>query len=207
MKLPSYIGTKIIQATPMNRGDYNILRGWKLPKNENGADEGYLVIYPDSESNHPDYAGYVSWSPKEQFEAAYTQLPYESPEAFVTRMIGELVQLQEKVSALGSFLKKQAPSLLSQTELELLQAQYAAMKNYEEVLTLRINLYVKAEVVENTQPEAPVADETAPLTSDEGVVPETQPEPSGEESVEPAPQPEPVAEPTPEPAPEETPAP
>ena len=86
-------------------------------------------------------------------------------------------------------------------------AQYAAMKNYEEVLTLRVNLYVKAEVVENTQPEAPVADETAPLTFGEGVVFETQPESSSEESVEPDPTPEPVAEPTPEPAPEETPAP
>lgn len=59
-----YIGTKIIMAKPMTRGDYNIYRGWKIPENENPADEGYLVKYPD---------GYESWSPKEVFEDAYRE--------------------------------------------------------------------------------------------------------------------------------------
>lgn len=57
-----YIGTKMIKAKPMNRGDYNKYRGWNIPKNENPADEGYLVMYSD---------GYESWSPKKQFEEAY----------------------------------------------------------------------------------------------------------------------------------------
>ena len=57
-----YIGTKMIKARPMNRGDYNKYRGWNIPKDENPADEGYLVMYPD---------GYESWSPKKQFEEAY----------------------------------------------------------------------------------------------------------------------------------------
>jgi hypothetical protein len=57
-----YIGTKMIKARPMNRGDYNKYRGWNIPKDENPADEGYLVMYSD---------GYESWSPKKQFEEAY----------------------------------------------------------------------------------------------------------------------------------------
>lgn len=58
-----FIGTKIAQARPMSRGEYNDYRGWVIPPNENPADEGYLVRYqPDS---------YESWSPKEVFEAAY----------------------------------------------------------------------------------------------------------------------------------------
>ena len=58
----SYIGTKQLRAKPMNRLDYNIFRGWNLPENEDGSDEGYIVQYTD---------GYISWSPVEQFNIAY----------------------------------------------------------------------------------------------------------------------------------------
>lgn len=57
-----YIGTKVTQARPVTRGDYNKLRGWTIPVDENPRDEGYLVEYED---------GYLSWSPKETFESAY----------------------------------------------------------------------------------------------------------------------------------------
>ena len=62
--MKKYIGTKMIKARPMNRGDYNKYRGWNIPKDENPADEGYLVKYSD---------GYESWSPKKQFEEAYRE--------------------------------------------------------------------------------------------------------------------------------------
>lgn len=62
--MKKYIGVKQIQAKEMNRGDYNKYRGWTIPENENPADEGYLVKYPD---------GYESWSPKKQFEEAYRE--------------------------------------------------------------------------------------------------------------------------------------
>lgn len=57
-----YIGTKVIAAEPMNRGDYNKYRGWTMPADENPEDEGYLVQYTD---------GYISWSPKGTFDEAY----------------------------------------------------------------------------------------------------------------------------------------
>lgn len=57
-----FIGTKMIQAKAMTRGEYNQYRGWPIPADENPADEGYLVKYSDS---------YVSWSPKDVFEKAY----------------------------------------------------------------------------------------------------------------------------------------
>ena len=62
--MKQYIGTKVIEARPMNRGEYNEYRGWTIPANENPADEGYLVKYPD---------GYESWSPKAVFEEAYRE--------------------------------------------------------------------------------------------------------------------------------------
>jgi len=67
-----YIGTKLIHAVQMDRQRYNDFRGWKVPIDENPADEGYLVEYTDGgKANTAQYAGYVSWSPKEQFENAY----------------------------------------------------------------------------------------------------------------------------------------
>lgn len=67
-----HIGTKQVTATPMTRLAYNEYRGWTLPADEDGADEGYLVEYLDGgKPNHPGHAGYISWSPKAQFDAAY----------------------------------------------------------------------------------------------------------------------------------------
>lgn len=63
--MKKYLGVKIIEAEPMNLGDYNEFRGWKIPENENPLRDGYKVVYPD---------GYVSWSPKEIFEEAYREI-------------------------------------------------------------------------------------------------------------------------------------
>ncbi len=70
--MKQYIGTKIINAKPMTRLEYNQFRGWKLPADENGEDPGYLVEYTDGgKANTEQYVGYVSWSPKDVFEKAY----------------------------------------------------------------------------------------------------------------------------------------
>ena len=47
--MKTYIGTKIIQAEPV----------------EKDGRPGYKVVYPD---------GYVSWSPKDVFEASYREI-------------------------------------------------------------------------------------------------------------------------------------
>ena len=52
-EMPMYIGTKLVQAEPMSRGEYNAYRGWPIPCDEDQAAEGYLVRY------QPD--GYESW--------------------------------------------------------------------------------------------------------------------------------------------------
>lgn len=68
----TYIGTKVINAQPCTRSAYCGLRGWDVPENENGDDEGYLLEYTDKiEDMVPGFKGYVSWSPKDVFEKAY----------------------------------------------------------------------------------------------------------------------------------------
>lgn len=95
--MEKYIGTKIINAKPMTRAEYNIFRGWELPADENGADEGYLVEYLDGgKPNTVEYAGYVSWSPKDQFDNAYRAtlgLPFG--------LAVEALKLGKKVSRTG----------------------------------------------------------------------------------------------------------
>lgn len=67
-----YIGVKLINAKPMTRAEYNDLRSWTLPADEDGTDEGFLVEYLDGgKANHKDFEGYISWSPKSVFENAY----------------------------------------------------------------------------------------------------------------------------------------
>ena len=67
-----YLGVKQINAKAMTREEYNELRGWTVPADENPDDEGYLVEYVDGgKPCHPDFAGYISWSPKDVFERAY----------------------------------------------------------------------------------------------------------------------------------------
>lgn len=61
--LKSYVGIKTLDSSPMTLGNYNQLRGWSMPKDEDPAKDGYLVVYSD---------GHVSWSPKETFEDSYS---------------------------------------------------------------------------------------------------------------------------------------
>ena len=70
--MQQFIGNKVINAKAMTRLEYNQLRGWELPVNENGDDKGYLVEHIDGgKANTIEYAGYVSWSPEDVFERAY----------------------------------------------------------------------------------------------------------------------------------------
>lgn len=70
--MKQYLGTKQISARPMTRGEYNSYRGWEMPANEGAAEAGYLVEYHDGgKANHPDHAGYISWSPADVFERSY----------------------------------------------------------------------------------------------------------------------------------------
>ena len=92
-----YIGVKLIEAEPMTRQAYNDFRGWTLPADENGADGGYLVEYKDGgKPNVEGRTGYISWSPKEQFEAAYRPVT-----ALTFGLAVEALKLGKKVARAG----------------------------------------------------------------------------------------------------------
>lgn len=67
-----YIGTQVLNAQPMALGEYNQLRGWEIPANENPEESGYLVEYLDGgKANASQFEGRVSWSTADVFERAY----------------------------------------------------------------------------------------------------------------------------------------
>ena len=66
-----YIGIKKLRAKPMTWGEYYTLRDWEAPPSVPTNDEGYLVEHLDGGKNHPDFEGYISWSPKDVFEKSY----------------------------------------------------------------------------------------------------------------------------------------
>lgn len=76
----TYVGTKVIHAVAMSRQEYNDYRGWQLPADENGEDNGYLVEYTDGGTpNVEGHAGYVSWSPVDVFQRAYSTAVRQEP--------------------------------------------------------------------------------------------------------------------------------
>ena len=95
--MEKFIGVKEIKAIKMNRQDYNDYRSWELPSDEDGSDDGYLVEYIDGgKSNHPNHAGYISWSPKEIFERAY-----RSTEGMTFGLAIEAAKKGHKIARIG----------------------------------------------------------------------------------------------------------
>lgn len=139
----TYIGTKIIQAKPMNRLEYNRYRGWELPSEENGGDPGYLVEYLDGgQANHPDHKGYISWSPKDVFEQAYVDIGEDISDLppFHQRLQGEAAELEHRIGKLTIFTDSEEFPELPNEQQSLLIIQLNAMHTYLAVLNARIEI-------------------------------------------------------------------
>lgn len=61
--MKTYVGSKIIQAEPMDECSFLATKGQDVTNRETRP--GYRVVYPD---------GYVSWSPADAFETAYREI-------------------------------------------------------------------------------------------------------------------------------------
>lgn len=101
-----YVGTKIIKAQPMTRGEYSHYRGLPRTPDVDLNEEGFLVEYTDGGApNHNDHVGYISWSPREVFEQAYLPMGDLTGQAdWVLRLMAEKVQLDDRLSKLTTYL-------------------------------------------------------------------------------------------------------
>lgn len=125
-----YTGTKTVMATPMTRGEYNALRGWEVPADENPADPGYLVQYEnDSKANVEGFDGYVSWSPQRPFEEAY-----RASGTYDQRLLIEMEELAKKIFKLDEYVCNMDPD---REDFYLLNIQLGVMQSYYAVLKAR----------------------------------------------------------------------
>jgi hypothetical protein len=135
----TYVGTKVVHGTPMSRGEYNGLRGWTVSADENPDDAGYLVEYTDGgASNVVGFAGYLSWSPKEVFERAYTVSGEPRSTSFLDRLKVEAAELEARYEKLRPFLKTEAFAALPPVEQQDLKTQADCQEEYLWLLKRRI---------------------------------------------------------------------
>jgi hypothetical protein len=134
-----YIGRKEVKAMPMTLGEYNELRGWDMPQNEDLTTEGYLVEYLDAPArNHPDYENYISWLPKDVFKESF-----HTSTTPLDRMKVEERELEEKIVALSKALNSDGFfDKVGSTQFHLLTAQHSAMCTYRLILRMRIDVKV-----------------------------------------------------------------
>lgn len=137
--MKKYIGKKSIKAKPMNRLEYNQYRGWTLPSDENPNDEGMFVEYVDGgKANHSDHEGYISWSPIDVFNKAYS-----IAETHSDRVKIELDELKQRMDALEKFADSEAIKEISNNARHLLCLQALLMRELAGILEKRIDLMSK----------------------------------------------------------------
>lgn len=140
----THVTSKVVHTVPMTRQEYNDYRGWELPADENGDDNGYLVEYADGgQANVPGHTGYVSWSPTAVLDRATGASLRQEPSTFLTRMAEELAELKGKTLKLQTFITGPSFGSIPQIEQDDLMEQFQFMREYEEVLELRYERNIK----------------------------------------------------------------
>ena len=105
--------------------------------------EGYLVEYTDGgKPSDPRHTGYISWSPKEQFDKAYAERPaIDGLLSHQQRVVDELAELDDKMGKLWEFFQGPVFASLPQEERQDMEAQYTYMGLYSDTLQARINRF------------------------------------------------------------------
>lgn len=68
-----YMSLAPVTRLAMSLKQYCTLRGWGVPKNENGASKGYLVEKVGLPPNHKSFESYITWMTEEEFDTEYAE--------------------------------------------------------------------------------------------------------------------------------------
>lgn len=148
-----YVATKIVTAWPTGKMGLVKVCGVDCHQGQDGCNgyctgdsaqperkpdiEGYSVRYED---------GYMSWCPKDVFEAA--NLPLGTIEQFpphVQRVIAEKAQLDDRIAKLTDWLGRTAGTdIVSEQERKLMNDQCETMSAYSAILGERLKPYLPA---------------------------------------------------------------
>lgn len=132
--MKQYTGAKTVQADVMTKGAYCRYRGWSVPDDEDPTEIGYLIEYTDGgKPNHGAHEGYISWSPKAQFDNAY-----RPSGTWQERLLGEYEDLYGRHVLLTEFIASPGFGKVSSDGQEQLLAQHSIMSAYASTLAMRI---------------------------------------------------------------------
>ena len=116
-----------VTGTPMTRSEYCTFRGWALPANEDGTDEGMLI----------NFGFHTAWWPKEIIKSNFVELDESIPE-WKANITVEHAELVDRAQKLREFLASEKFLALVPAEQLRLTRQYTAMGQYIQVLAERI---------------------------------------------------------------------
>jgi hypothetical protein len=125
-----YSTTKEVAAVPMTCAEYNELRGWDVPLNEDGDTQGWLCEDVNSPPNTKDYTGYVTWLP-----AAVFLSTHDAIDTYQDRVKLEFWELEMKI---GALLKRIEAIEFGSPESDVLEMQYHWMTGYLMAITRRM---------------------------------------------------------------------
>lgn len=123
-----YKGDICARAAQMTRKEYNDVRSWTVPENENPDDVGYIIALGEGENIH------ITWLSIDVFEKTYKKC-----ETFKDRLKIEIQELEERIEKAQAFYHR--PDIADITDCEdrmLLAMQLSYMQGYLGTLKLRM---------------------------------------------------------------------
>lgn len=129
----TYVGTNVVHALPMTRGNYNVLKGWALPVDQDAEDNGYLI--------QEGFTGHLTWKPQDVFEKIFdvNVRVRQEPKNLITALVEERDGMLARVTETISFINSDSFALMSHETQGDLHEQLEAMQLYVKVLNTRVS--------------------------------------------------------------------
>ena len=137
-EMMQYVGTLAVRAKPMSRGDYNNLRDWTIPENENPDDLGYVVETVGEAPNHKDYEYGIRWIPHHTFMMNFMQVETSTNLGVAKALTEERAYISTKYERLINLLMKDRPDFISEKHWQYMLEQSDIQEKLKEILTLRM---------------------------------------------------------------------
>lgn len=118
--MKQYIGTKIVSAEPMSKNVWLSAKDGSVSAYAKD-EQGYKVVYED---------GYTSWSPKETFERAYTEVTHDEIMEFRVDQLKKATEIKDT---------KWQVELIKQIAEWQLEPLLNLIKEYPLILNISVN--------------------------------------------------------------------
>ena len=117
LNLKKYIGTKVVEARPMNEIDAEYIGYARKNSDNHEWRDGYHVRY-----TNPDGSFYDSWSPKDVFEKAYREVKGMSFGEVIEALRAGLAVRRNGWNGKGLFVCKQVPAHITSDIIPKMQS-------------------------------------------------------------------------------------